>query len=55
MLEDKIKTTLGELLFGNLALQQKTEELQAQLDVANAKLAKVEPPQEEKAPPKSEG
>ena len=44
MLEDKIKTTLGELLFGNLALQQKTEELQAQLDVANAKLAKIEPP-----------
>ena len=43
MLEDKIKTTLGELLFGNLALQQKTEELQAQLDVANAKLAKTEP------------
>ena len=47
MLEDKIKTTLGELLFGNLALQQKTEELQAQLDVANSKLAKIEPSPDE--------
>ena len=44
MLEDKIKTTLGELLFGNLALQQKNEELQAQLDVANAKLQRLAPP-----------
>ena len=43
MLEDKIKATMGELLLGNLALQQKNEELQAQLDVANAKLAKTEP------------
>ena len=42
MLENKIKTTLGELLFGNLALQQKVEELQAQLDVANAKVEKME-------------
>ena len=43
MLEDKIKATLGELVLGNLALHQKVEELQAQIDVANAKLAKTEP------------
>ena len=46
MLEDKIKGTLGELVLGNLALQQKVEELQAQLDVANAKLEKMEPKKE---------
>ena len=42
MLEDKIRTMLGGLLLENAGLQQKVEELQAQLDVANAKLEKME-------------
>jgi hypothetical protein len=43
MLEDHIKATLGELLFGNLALRQQVSDLQTQLAAANDKLAKASP------------
>ena len=42
MLENKIKWTIGDLMIGNFDLQIKLAELQAQLDVANAKVEKME-------------
>ena len=50
MVEDKIKATLGELLFNNLVLHQQILDLQGQLAVATEKLLKYEP----KVPDKKE-
>ena len=43
MLKDKLVSTLGQLLIGNVELQQQVDDLQAKLDEAMAKVPKEKP------------